>query len=144
MDTFLHSAGDGQDTIADFQNGDRLVLENYLIDHRDLTFADLDGDQNIKSVLFAVDRVNERGGVLGKKLELVAFDNKGQPAETLLTMQKMVDDNLSIMMNCGPSNVASALVAAVDKNNERNPERSHGALHWRNPHELIINHRRIS
>jgi branched-chain amino acid transport system substrate-binding protein len=80
------------------------------------------GDQNIKSVQFAVDRVNERGGVLGKKLELVAFDNKGQPAEALLTLQKMVDDNLSIMMNCGPSNVASALIAAVDKNNERNPE----------------------
>jgi branched-chain amino acid transport system substrate-binding protein len=85
------------------------------------TFAQ-NGDQNIKSVQFAVDRVNERGGVLDKKLELVAFDNKGQPAEALLTMQKMVDDNLTIMMNCGPSNVASALISAVDKNNKRNPE----------------------
>jgi hypothetical protein len=42
MDTFLHSVGDGQDTIADFQNGDRLVLASYTIDQRDLTFADLD------------------------------------------------------------------------------------------------------
>jgi Ca2+-binding RTX toxin-like protein len=28
-DILLHSAGDGQDTITDFQNGDRLVLEGW-------------------------------------------------------------------------------------------------------------------
>jgi Ca2+-binding RTX toxin-like protein len=41
-DIFLHSAGDGQDTITDFQNGDRLVLEGYTIDLHDLNFANLD------------------------------------------------------------------------------------------------------
>ncbi len=85
------------------------------------TFAQV-GDQGIKSMQFAIDRINERGGVLGKKMELVAFDNKGQPAEALIMMQKMIDENLPIMLNCGPSNIASALIAAVDKNNERNPQ----------------------
>ena len=85
------------------------------------TFAQV-GDQGIKSIQFAIDAVNARGGVLGKKLELVTFDNKAQPAEALIMMQKMVDDNLTIMMNCGPSNVSSALIAGVDKHNERNPE----------------------
>jgi branched-chain amino acid transport system substrate-binding protein len=80
------------------------------------------GDQGIKSIQFAIDAVNARGGVLGKKLELVAFDNKGQPAEALIMMQKMVDENLHIMMNCGPSNISAALIAGVDKHNERNPE----------------------
>ena len=41
-DIFLHSAGDGQDTITDFQNGDRLLLDGYTIDHHDLNFANLD------------------------------------------------------------------------------------------------------
>ena len=85
------------------------------------TFAQV-GDQGIKSIQFAIDAVNARGGVLGKKLELVAFDNKGQPAEALIMMQKMIDENLPIMMNCGPSNTSAALIAAVDKHNERNPE----------------------
>jgi branched-chain amino acid transport system substrate-binding protein len=79
------------------------------------------GDQGIKSIQFAIDGVNARGGVLGKKLELVAFDNKGQPSEALITLNKMLDENLPILLNCGPSNIASALISAVDKNNERNP-----------------------
>ena len=79
------------------------------------------GDQGIKSIQFSIDQINARGGVLGKKLELVAYDNKGQPAEALIMMQKMVDDNLSIMLNCGPSNVGAALIPAVDKNNLRDP-----------------------
>ena len=79
------------------------------------------GDQGIKSIQYAIDGVNARGGVLGKKLELVTFDNKAQPSEALITMQKMLDDNLPILLNCGPSNISSALIAGVDKNNERNP-----------------------
>ena len=84
------------------------------------TFAQV-GDQGIKSIQFAIDGVNARGGVLGKKLELVAFDNKAQPSEALITLKKMLDENLPVMLNCGPSNIASALISAVDKNNERNP-----------------------
>ena len=84
------------------------------------TFAQI-GDQGIKSMQFAVDAVNAKGGVLGKQLELVAYDHKAQPSEALIMMQKMVDENLPIMLNCGPSNIAAALIAAVDKNNERNP-----------------------
>ncbi|MBS0640344.1 MAG: branched-chain amino acid ABC transporter substrate-binding protein [Proteobacteria bacterium] len=81
------------------------------------------GDQGIKSIQYAIDGVNARGGVLGKQLELVPMDNKGQPSEALITVQKMLDENISIMMNCGPSNIASALIGAVEKNNERNPNR---------------------
>ncbi len=80
------------------------------------------GDQGIKSIQYAIDGVNARGGVLGRQLELVPFDNKGQPSEALITMQKMLDENITVLLNCGPSNIASALIAAVDKNNERNPE----------------------
>lgn len=79
------------------------------------------GDQGIKSIQYAIDGVNARGGVMGRQLELVPFDDKGQPAEALITLQKMLDENIPILLNCGASNVASALVGAVDKNNTRNP-----------------------
>ena len=80
------------------------------------------GDQGIKSIQYAIDGVNARGGVLGKQLELVPFDNKGQPSEALITMQKMLDENIPVLLNCGPSNIASALIAGVAKNNDRNPD----------------------
>jgi len=86
------------------------------------TFAQV-GDQGIRTIQFVIDDINAKGGVLGRKFELVPYDNKGQPAEALINMQKMVDDGISIMLNCGPSNVASALIAAVDKHNERNKDR---------------------
>ncbi|MGE4044441.1 MAG: branched-chain amino acid ABC transporter substrate-binding protein [Acetobacteraceae bacterium] len=86
------------------------------------TFAQV-GDQGIKTIQTVIDNVNAKGGVLGKKIELVALDNKGQPAEALINLQKMVDDGIQIMLNCGPSNVASALIGGVEKNNARNPDR---------------------
>jgi branched-chain amino acid transport system substrate-binding protein len=79
------------------------------------------GDQGIKSIQYAIDGVNARGGVMGKPLELVPFDNKGQPSDALITMQKMLDEDIPVLLNCGPSNIASTLIAAVQKNNDRNP-----------------------
>ncbi|MGE0416457.1 MAG: branched-chain amino acid ABC transporter substrate-binding protein [Acetobacteraceae bacterium] len=85
------------------------------------TFAQV-GDQGIKTIQTVIDGINAKGGVLGKKIVLVPMDNKGQPAEAILNMQKMVDEGIPIMLNCGPSNVASALIGAVDKNNARNKD----------------------
>jgi len=86
------------------------------------TFAQI-GDQGLKTIQFVIDGINAKGGVLGKKLELVPYDNKAQPAEALVTLQKMVDEGLSVVLNCGPSNIAAALVDGVNKHNARNKDR---------------------
>lgn len=86
------------------------------------TFAQV-GDQGIKTIQTVIDGINAKGGVLGKQIVLVPLDHKGQPAEAILNMQKLVDDGIQIMLNCGPSNVGSALIGAVAKNNERNKDR---------------------
>ncbi len=86
------------------------------------TFSQI-GDQGIKSLQAIIDVVNAKGGALGKKLELVPIDNKAQPADALQALQKMVDEGYPIILNCGPSNIAAALVDAVNKNNERNKDR---------------------
>ena len=79
------------------------------------------GDQGLKTIQFVVDGINAKGGVMGKKLEIVAFDHKGQPAEALVNLQKMVDEGIQVMLSCGPSNVVAALLGGVDKHNDRNP-----------------------
>ncbi len=79
------------------------------------------GDQGLKTIQFVVDGINAKGGVMGKKLEVVAFDHKGQPSEALVNLQKMVDEGIQVMLSCGPSNVVAALLGGVDKHNGRNP-----------------------
>jgi Ca2+-binding RTX toxin-like protein len=81
MDAFLHSVGDGQDTIADFQNGDKLVLESYMIDHRDLTFADLD---------------TNRDGLLDKGDSAVSFTPNGDLVLTLTPYGATSPDSVTL------------------------------------------------
>ncbi|MEA2845097.1 MAG: branched-chain amino acid transport system substrate-binding protein, partial [Rhodospirillaceae bacterium] len=37
------------------------------------------GDANLKQMQYILDYINSKGGALGKKFELVPFDNKSQP-----------------------------------------------------------------
>ena len=41
------------------------------------------GDANLKQFQYILDFINARGGALGKKFELVPFDNKSQPSDAL-------------------------------------------------------------
>ncbi len=84
-------------------------------------FGALTGDGNMKHIQSGVEWVNDHGGVLGKRLELVPIDNKGLPADAVVALQSMLDQNLPVVLNCGASNVSAALISAIDKNNERNP-----------------------
>ena len=62
------------------------------------------------------------GPPLGKKFELVTFDDKLQPSEALIALKSITDQNIPFVMQCVGSNVGSALIDAVAKNNERNPD----------------------
>jgi len=80
------------------------------------------GDASLKMFQFIVDYINEKGGALGKKFELVTFDDKLQPAEALIALKSVTDQNLPFVMSCVGSNVGSALIDAVNKHNTRNPD----------------------
>ena len=76
-------------------------------------------------VRMAVDDINSRGGVLGgRKLELVTFDGKANPQESLLALQQVIDQDIRILVQASGSAVAAATIDAIAKNNARNPEHS--------------------
>jgi branched-chain amino acid transport system substrate-binding protein len=79
------------------------------------------GDQNLQQFKYIIDYINGRGGALGRKFELVSFDNKSQPSEALLALKSATDQNIPVIMQCSGSNIAAALIEGVDKHNERNP-----------------------
>ncbi len=80
------------------------------------------GDEFLKIFKVLFDRVNAHGGALGKKFELVPFDDKLQPAEALIALQNITDQNIPFVMQCTGSNVGAALIDGVSKHNARNPD----------------------
>jgi branched-chain amino acid transport system substrate-binding protein len=80
------------------------------------------GNQNLQQLQFAVDFVNARGGALGKQFELLSYDDKSQPAEALIALKSITDQNIPIVMQCAGSNISAALLDAVEKHNARNPD----------------------
>jgi branched-chain amino acid transport system substrate-binding protein len=80
------------------------------------------GNNFLKVFNYVLEIVNAEGGPLGKKYELVTFDSKLQPAEALIALKSITDQNLPFVMHCVGSNVGSAMVDAVSKHNARNPD----------------------
>ena len=83
------------------------------------------GDAGLKHFQSIVDQVNAKGGVLGgQKLEVVAFDNKGSPQDSLISFKSVTDQGIRFITQGNGSGVAHALVDAVNKHNARNPDKT--------------------
>lgn len=87
-------------------------------------FANL-GEIEVRAFNYSVDLVNARGGVLGgRKLELVPFDGKANPQDSLLALKQASDQGIRYVMQGNSSAVAHAIVDALGKQNLREPDRS--------------------
>ena len=83
------------------------------------------GEQGVAHFQGAIERITAAGGVLGgQKLELVTFDNKGSPQESLISFQAATDQGIRFITQGNGSGVAGALVDAVNKHNARNPDKA--------------------
>ncbi len=83
------------------------------------------GEAGLKGFQTIVEQVNASGGVLGgQKLEIVGFDNKGSPQESLIAFKAVTDQGIRFITQGNGSGVAHALVDAVSKWNARNPDKT--------------------
>jgi branched-chain amino acid transport system substrate-binding protein len=80
------------------------------------------GDQFLQVFHFILDYVNAHEPPMGKKFELATFDDKLQPSEALIALKSVTDQNMPFVMSCVGSNVGAAMIDAVAKNNQRNPD----------------------
>src|SRR3954465_3098340 len=78
------------------------------------------GDAWLKMLTYAMNKTNERGGALGKKFELVTFDDKITPSEALIALKSITDQNIPFVVQCIGSNVAAAMEEGVSRYNARN------------------------
>jgi len=87
------------------------------------------GEAVFRNLSWALERVNARGGVKlgtegGKRpMTLTRYDNKGQNEEALSALKSAIDDGASFVLQGNSSATAAALIDAINKHNEREPDK---------------------
>ncbi|MDA9465988.1 branched-chain amino acid ABC transporter substrate-binding protein [Bradyrhizobium sp. CCBAU 53415] len=79
------------------------------------------GEGGLKTFQYLADELNAKGGILGRKIEIVPFDNKTNPQESLVQAQKAIDAGVRYITQGNGSSVGLALEDFVTKYNTRNP-----------------------
>jgi branched-chain amino acid transport system substrate-binding protein len=74
-----------------------------------------------KTHQFYIDAINAAGGINGERIELLSYDNKVNPQESLIQLKKAIDEGARFVVQGNGSSVALAITDAVQKHNERNP-----------------------
>ena len=82
------------------------------------------GEAGLKQFQFVIEDINKRNLTGGPKLEVIGFDNKTSPQESLNVLKKVIDSGIRYITQGNGSSVAGALIDAVDKHNERNPDKT--------------------
>ncbi|TAK75816.1 MAG: branched-chain amino acid ABC transporter substrate-binding protein [Aquabacterium sp.] len=78
------------------------------------------GQNQLKNFQFFAEKFS-KSNVAGVKYEVVAFDNKLSPAETINALKAAADQGIRYVTQGDGSGAALALIDAINKHNERNP-----------------------
>ena len=78
------------------------------------------GNNGLRGFQFFAEKFNKPNPA-GVKFEVVAFDNKLSPAESLNALKAATDQGIRYITQGNGSGVAGAIIEAVNKHNERNP-----------------------
>ena len=90
------------------------------------------GEAVFRNLIWAFERVNARGGVKlagsgamaqHRTLALERYDSKGQTEEALSALKSAIDDGARFVLQGNSSSIAAALIDAINKHNEREPDR---------------------
>ena len=82
-------------------------------------FANI-GQNSLKTFQFMAEKLNANNPA-GVKFEIVSFDNKLSPQESLTVLKAAIDQGLRYVTQGNGSGSAGALIDAINKHNERNP-----------------------
>jgi branched-chain amino acid transport system substrate-binding protein len=100
-------------------SGAQDTLKIAYIDPLSGPFANV-GDLGLKHFQHIANHINAKGGVLGKQIEIVPFDSKGSPQESLVALRTIADQGIRYITQGNGSHIAAALIEGVEKNNLRN------------------------
>ena len=104
-------------TVALAQAGQTVKIAH--IDPFSGPFANVAQNQ-LKSWQFIAEEFNKKNAA-GVKFEIIPFDNKGSPQESLNALKAAIDQGIRYITQGNGSGAALAISDAVSKHNERNP-----------------------
>ena len=88
------------------------------------------GEAVFRNIFWATERVNARGGVRlpaaaggPRPLALERYDSKGQNEEALSALRAAIDDGAQVVLQGNSSATAAVLIEAINKHNEREPNK---------------------
>ncbi|WP_234026718.1 branched-chain amino acid ABC transporter substrate-binding protein [Melaminivora suipulveris] len=88
------------------------------------------GEAVFRNIAWAVERVNSRGGVRlpaaaggARLLQLARYDSKGSSEEALSALRAAIDDGARVILQGNSSAIASVLIEAINKHNQREPDK---------------------
>jgi len=81
-------------------------------------FAAADGASVHDSVKLAVERVNNEGGVLGKKIELIAYDDRADGKEAVAIARKLIQQDQVVGVVAGSYSTPSRASAPIFQDEE--------------------------
>ena len=79
------------------------------------------GAGSLSQLREVVNQLNDKAKGNDPKFEVVPFDNKGAPAESITALKAAYDQNIRYITQGGGSGVAFALVDAINKQAQRDP-----------------------
>ncbi len=82
------------------------------------------GEGSLKQLREVVSQLNARSASTDPKFEVVAFDGKGSPQESVTVLKSATDQGIRYITQGGGSGVAFALVDALNKLAEREPQKA--------------------
>jgi len=82
------------------------------------------GISGLKQFQYMANEINKAGGVMGNNIEVVGFDNKISPKESLIQLKRVIAEGIQFVFQGNSSGVANALTDAIKKHNSRNPDKT--------------------
>src|SRR6186997_1895564 len=74
------------------------------------------GNYVAQGAKIAEDEINNAGGVLGKKIQLIIEDNKSNPTETVGTVEKLIQrDKVPVLMGAWSSTLTLAVMPKLEE-----------------------------
>ena len=81
------------------------------------------GAVGLKTWQFLAKTQNAKGGIDGKQVDIVPFDNKLSPSETTIQAGKAIDNNIRLLVRSNGGAAGVALNEYLNKFNARNPSK---------------------
>lgn len=72
------------------------------------------GQSEKKALEMEVSKINDKGGVLGKKIKLISYDTRGDATEGVNATKRLISDGVCAIIGPGQSGVAIAMTSVTE------------------------------